>query len=197
MAGKKKEKKITEIFTPGKVFVITGPNESGKTRFAMGLVADCAIKDKQGALYMPLDKDTIRCASRMAEVHSGVPLYAEGKTKITSAQWRKLMDAVNDLADAPVYLSDMQPGALTPLLREIRKFAAKKVKLVVVDNAGLLRGKRAGGSNSTLCGRFKKLAQDIKAAVVLVAPIYKREIDGEADSVLELEAPWLKKRKAK
>lgn len=197
MADKKREKKITEIFTPGKVYVVTGPNGVGKTRFVMGLVADCGIKDRRGALYMPLEKDAIRCGSRMAEVHSGVPLYAEGKTEVTNAQWRKLMDAVNDLSDAPVYLSDMEAGALAPLLREIRKFAAKKVKLVVVDNAGQLRGRPELRGGATLCGKFRELAREIKAAVVLVTPIYKSGTDGVPDSVVELEAPWQKKRKAK
>ena len=59
----KKQEKITKLFPPGKIWVITGPNGSGKTRFAMGLVAGCAVGEKKGALYMPLDRDTKNCAA--------------------------------------------------------------------------------------------------------------------------------------
>lgn len=197
MAVKKKTKKITELFSPGKLYVITGPNASGKTRFAMGLVADCAVRDKQAALYIPLDKDTTDFALRLADVHSGVGLYEHGKPKEGSARWSRLLSSVDALSEAPVFLSNLEAGSVAPLFREIRKFSKIKVKLVVVDNVGQLRGRPEFSAGATLCGKFRELAREIKAAVVLVTPVYESGTDGVADEVVEIEAPWQKKRKAK
>lgn len=196
MTDKKKQRKITELFPAGSLSVITGSNESGKTRLAMGMVADCAIDEGKGALYMPLNKDAVECGSKMAEVHSRVRLNVEGKTKVSQEQWDKLLGSVEALSDAPVYLSDMEAGSIRNLLREVKKFAAKKVKLVVIDNVCLLRGRPAGRKGETLCGAFKKLAKDANTAVVLVTPSYNRETDGCADKVLELEGVC-RKRKAR
>jgi len=183
----KKQEKITKLFPPGKLWVVIGPNGSGKTRFAMGLVAGCAVDENKGALYMPLDKDTKNCASIMANVHSGIPLQSAWTAKAAKVACERLAAAAKALSGAPVYLSDIEPSGLPELIKEVRKFARKEIRLVVIDNAISQRLGTTGKAGATLCGELRKLAKDIKAAVVMVTPRYNKETDGQADAVIELE----------
>ena len=182
----KKQEKITKLFRPGEIWVVTGPNGSGKTRLAMGLVASFAVDENKGALYMPLEKDIKNCAAIMANVHSGIPLQSTWTPKAAKAAGERLTAAAKAISGAPVYLSDMEPGGLPELIKEVRKFARKGIKLAVIDNVISERFGATGKTGTTLCGELRELAKDIKAAVVMVTPRYNKETDGEADSVIDV-----------
>lgn len=177
----------------GKLYLVGGQNGVGKTRLVMKILADFSVLGGKTAVYMPLEKDVAAAGAKMAEAFSGVRLNEAGKTKVAKTQWGKLIKAVDALSAAPVYIGDILPSE--GFFNEVRKFAAKnKPELVVIDNGGMLRPYPQGKGKDALLGEMKKLATEIKAAVMLVTAAYPPEKGGKADFIIDLGGEVCKRK---
>lgn len=184
---RKGEVGIVSEFKPGKLWVICGYYVSDMTRLVTKILADAAVVGGKAAVYIPLHKAMVEDGVRLVDVYSRTRPADDKKTRLSLVQGGRVIKAVEDLSEAPLYIGDIVPSGLPQFFKAVRKFVAKyKPGLLVIDNGDLLRGYPTGKAGTTICGELKKLAVETKSAVVLVMPIYSPNTDGEADCIIGL-----------
>ncbi|OHA62735.1 MAG: hypothetical protein A2117_01310 [Candidatus Wildermuthbacteria bacterium GWA2_46_15] len=184
---RKSEVGIVSEFKPGKLWVICGYYVSDTTSLATKILADAAVVGGKAAVYIPLRKPMVEDGVRLVEVYGRTRLADGKKTRLSLVQGGRVIKAVDDFSEAPLYIGDIVPSGFTQFFKAVRKFVIKyKPGLVVIDNGDLLRAYPAGKGGATICGELKKLAVETKSAVVLGISRYSPNTDGEGDCLIGL-----------
>lgn len=174
--------KALRALGPGKLCVLTGPNESGKTCLARRVAIDLGVTKRKTAIYMPLDGNETKTISQLAQTITGMPDVSI--KELEPGVWEKAAEGITDIFNSTLLVSNAVPESVRELARTIKKLAKnQKVAAVIIDNICLLRG----GDNKRVYEALKKLATEIKAGILAVSPTYSPERDGEVDTLIALK----------
>lgn len=172
------------VFKRGELYVITGPNGSGKTRLASALLLACSVKNRKPAAYMSMGENKSAVFKRLVSLLSGINPPIENRT-LTKTENMRLSKSFAVTAKAHIYVSDLFPRTLSGLKAELLDFAAKhRPGLMVLD--GRPRSCRSPVS-PYLYQALKKLAIKAAAPVIFVTPDFSIKESKSVDSIMELK----------
>src|ERR1035441_9402128 len=139
----------------GDLIIIAARPSMGKTALALNIAQHVALKLKQTAAVFSLEMSKESLLTRMLCSVARVDSQKFRGGYLTQEERRKLSHAVNELAEAPLYIDDTAGLHLMDMHAKLRRLQAEKSKigLVIVDYLQLMSGR----------GRYENRTQEVSA----------------------------------
>src|SRR5664279_4568503 len=139
----------------GDLIIIAARPSMGKTALALNIAQHVALKLKQTAAVFSLEMSKESLLTRMLCSVARVDSQKFRGGYLTQEERRKLSHAVNELAEAPLYIDDTAGLHLMDMHAKLRRLQAEKGKigLVIVDYLQLMTGR----------GRYENRTQEVSA----------------------------------
>jgi replicative DNA helicase len=139
----------------GDLIIIAARPSMGKTALALNIAQHVAMKLKQTAAVFSLEMSKESVLTRMLCSVARVDSQKFRGGYLTQEERRKLSHAVNELAEAPLYIDDTAGLHLMDMHAKLRRLQAEKGKigLVIVDYLQLMTGR----------GRYENRTQEVSA----------------------------------
>ncbi|MCE9591134.1 MAG: replicative DNA helicase [Planctomycetes bacterium] len=165
-------------FKPGQLIVGGGPPSVGKTALGTGVAIHAAVIRRRGVHFLSLEMTTAELQRRALSALSGVSMHRMDRPDaLSAAAIRNLRDAVDTLADAPLYLDECAGLTAASLRSRVRREAARHdIGLVVIDYLQLIAGSHSGNSNrnneiAEISRAVKVLASELEIPVLLLSQL--------------------------
>ena len=168
-------------FLPGQLIILAAKTGKGKTAFALNLMRDIAIAQKQEALYIntEMGDEQIDCRfmallnndDKSNFTHSDI---ASGN--ITDEQSIKITKSLDKMFNSGFYSATVPDLTIQTLISLARRFKSQKsLKVLVVDYVGRMDTQDPKMKEyqvlKNIAKRLKTLAQELKIAVIMLAQI--------------------------
>lgn len=202
---------------PNNLIILAARPSMGKTSLAMNIVENIAKVSRRnpqpqavGVFSLEMSCDDL--VMRMICSSAGVSSHTVSGGYLTDANHRKLVEAANQLNNAPIYLDDSAGLDILDLRARARRMKKKHdVQLIVIDYLQLLRSKddaRQGRQLevSAVCAGLKAMSKELKVPVLVLSQLNRApegrdgipklsdlrdsgSIEQDADIVLMLRRP--------
>ena len=139
----------------GDLFILAGRPSMGKTALALNMAQHVALKLKQTVAVFSLEMSKESLLTRMLCSVARVDSQKFRAGYLNQEERRKLGHAVNELAEAPLWIDDTAGLYLMDMHSKLRRLQKerKELKLVIVDYLQLMTGR----------GRFENRTQEVTA----------------------------------
>jgi len=197
-------------------FIIIGARPSvGKTALALNMAANIAFRKKIPTAFFSLEMSGIALAQRLISSEASVNAQNLRSGFYSTGDYKKVIDVLAVLLDAPFYVVDMPNMKLLDLRGQARKMCSQqKVQIIFVDYLGLI-----SHENNTLpqyqqisdiSKSLKSLARELHIPIVVLCQLNRDaqwevptlanlrdsgSIEQDADLVLFLHREQAKKKK--
>ena len=161
----------------GEMIIVAGRPSMGKTSLALNIAEHVALKDKIPVAIFSLEMGRQQLAERFLCSVSGIDSQHVRRGLLGDEGFRKLADACDVLAEAPIYIDDT--STLTPL--EIRAKARRlkgmyDVKCILVDYLQLMhlgsgRVESRQQEITTISRYMKALARELNLPVIVLSQL--------------------------
>jgi len=126
--------RMTSGLQRGSLAVLAARPSMGKTAYAMGIVANVALKSKLAVLVFSLETTSKNLLNRMASSIGGIPLERITHGKMMDSDWPKFTDAMRQLKEADIYIDDTSGLNFMQIRTRARKLKREKnLGLIMVD----------------------------------------------------------------
>ncbi len=139
----------------GDLFILAARPSLGKTALALNMAQHVALKLKQTVAVFSLEMSKESLLTRMLCAAARVDSQRFRAGYLNAEERRKLNHALNELAEAPLYIDDTAGLHLMDMHAKLRRLQAERNKLglVVVDYLQLMSGR----------GRYENRNQEVSA----------------------------------
>ncbi len=139
----------------GDLFILAARPSMGKTALALNMAQHVALKLKQTVAVFSLEMSKESLLTRMLCAAARVDSQRFRAGYLNAEERRKLNHALNELAEAPLYIDDTAGLHLMDMHAKLRRLQAERTKLglVVVDYLQLMSGR----------GRYENRNQEVSA----------------------------------
>ena len=169
----------------GDLIIIAARPSIGKSTLAMNIVRHAARQGATSAVFsleMSRDQIALRLLCAEAEVVS----HRLRIGLLTDAESSRVMEAIGELSDLPIYLDDSAVQSVPQMRSKLRRLHTEhSVDLVVVDYLQLMSGAVARGENrvtelSEITRSLKAIARDMNVPVIAISQL-SRAIEQRPD----------------
>ena len=157
----------------------------GKTAFALNIAQNVAIKEKVPVAIFSLEMSKEQLVQRMLCSQAEVDTQRLKTGNMQSKDWDKLASAMNDFANAPIYIDDTSGCTLTDIRAKCRrlKMEQKDLGLVVIDYLQLMES--SGREDrmqqiSAISRGLKTLARELDIPVIALSQL-SRAVESRTD----------------
>mgnify|MGYP001574125801 FL=1 len=172
---------LTGGFQPGQNIVLAGRVGMGKSSASLHL-ARAAAQAGSPVAILTLEMSRMQLALRLLarETNLSYGVLRRGIAPDAGA-WPSLTRAANDLAQAPIYLVEMDQVTMLDILQVGRQLVIQHgIKLLVIDNMNLVAGAHEYKSMSENSRLVKLGAKELNIPIVALYQL-KREVDSKPD----------------
>lgn len=133
---------LTSGFQKSDLIILAARPSMGKTAFALNIVQHVAIRAKMPVAVFSLEMSKEQLVQRMLCCEAEVDTQRLRTGHMQSKDWEKLANAMNDFAEAPIYIDDTPGCTLTDIRAKCRRLAMeeKNLGLIVIDYLQLMEG---------------------------------------------------------
>jgi replicative DNA helicase len=207
--------KMTTGFQPGEFIIIGARPSVGKTALALNMAAKIAFHKKKPAAFFSLEMPEIMLVQRLISSEALVDAQNLRSGYLSHIDFKKIVDVMGVIYDAPFYIVDMPNMKLLELRSQARKLRSQQqVEIIFVDYLGLI------GHDNRLMPRYeqiseisrslKSLARELRIPIVVLCQLNRDaqwevptlanlrdsgSIEQDADVVLFLNRELPKKKK--
>ena len=157
----------------------------GKTAFALNIAQNVGIKAKVPVAIFSLEMSKQQLMQRMLCSVAEVDSQKVKTGNMQMKDWDKLNEAMNQFAEAPIFIDDTPGCTLTDIRAKCRrlKMAEKDLGLVVIDYLQLMES--SGKEDrfqavSTISRGLKTLAKELDVPVIALSQL-SRAVEGRTD----------------
>jgi replicative DNA helicase len=146
----------TNGFQSGDVIILAARPGVGKTALALNFIVNAAkdIKERSEkqpnneiVLMFSLEMSSEELCNRMVSSVSMVELSAYKRSKLSTVDMHSVNNAIDTLSELPIYIDDDSSLTIMDIQSKIKQISMNhKVKLVVIDYLGLLKGPTVSGN---------------------------------------------------
>ena len=184
--------------------IISGRSGSGKSTLAVEVLGHLA-KQKVGALYLILERTEssafVKAVIQMANVNYEAVVdpreYArsQGRENPNKKDLTAIKEAITTLVEANVHIRKPDNRSLATVMAEIRRYVRlHDVKVVFLDQIGLVRGERLKGeTNEAELRRTSNLLQELSDELrITIVVLCQENADGDTKNAraIEEDADW-------
>jgi replicative DNA helicase len=181
--------------------IISGRSGGGKSTLATQIFGGLEV----GGLYLILERTEKsafqRCVIQTARIHHGAVTdpkgYAQmnGKSKPEHGDLIKIRNALERLTKANLHIRKPQNRRLATITAEIRRYVrVHGVKVVFIDQIGLIRGERVKGDSGEaelrgISNTLQELAHELHITIVVLCQVTE-EAETKGARAIEEDADW-------
>ncbi len=147
----------------------------GKTAFALNLAYNVAQQGK-GVLIFSLEMGKEQLTDRLLAIHSGIETSRLHTRDIDDETLKKFGEAVNEMADLPLYIDDVASLTISQLRAKAkREKHLHDISFIIVDYLQLLSGTNRGGNRvqeiSDISRGMKSIARELNVPVLALSQL--------------------------
>ncbi len=167
------------------LIILAARPSMGKTAFALNIAQNVAIKEKVPVAIFSLEMSKEQLVQRMLCSHAEVDTQRLKTGNMQSKDWDKLAGAMNDFANAPIFIDDTSGCTLTDIRAKCRrlKMEQKDLGLVVIDYLQLMEGsgrEERMQQISAISRGLKTLARELDIPVIALSQL-SRAVESRTD----------------
>lgn len=167
------------------LIILAARPSMGKTAFALNMAQNVAIKEKVPVAIFSLEMSKEQLVQRMLCSQAEVDTQRLKTGNMQSKDWDKLAGAMNDFAQAPIYIDDTSGCTLTDIRAKCRrlKMEQKDLGLIVIDYLQLMES--SGREDrmqqiSAISRGLKTLARELDVPVIALSQL-SRAVESRTD----------------
>lgn len=168
--------KITTGLHEGNLIILAARPAMGKTALALNIAKYVATKERKPAVIFSLEMGAEELIERMLASEGIVPAYHLKTGNLSTDEWKRLVQAQNNLYDAPIFVDDTAGIRISEIRSNARKLAQEMggLGVIIIDYLQLITG--AKGENrqqivSEISRELKILAKDLKVPVIALSQL--------------------------
>ena len=131
---------LTSGLQKSDLILVAARPSMGKTAFTLNIAQNVAMKSKKNVAFFSLEMSKTQLVARVLAAVAGINSGRIRNGQLSQEDWGKAISALNDLAEAPLYIDDT--SGLTPQLmkKKLRRLIQEhgELGLVVVDYIQLM-----------------------------------------------------------
>lgn len=158
------------------LIILAARPSMGKTAFALNICQNVAIRAKTAVAIFSLEMSKEQLVQRMLCSEAEVDSQRLRTGHMQSKDWEKLANAMNEFAEAPIYIDDSGGCTLTDIRAKCRRLAMeeKNLGLIVIDYLQLMEG--SGREEriqqiSAISRGLKTLARELDVPVIALSQL--------------------------
>ena len=168
--------RITTGLHEGNLIILAARPAMGKTALALNVAKYVATIERKPAVIFSLEMGAEELIERMVASEGMVPGYHLKTGNLSPDEWRRLVQAQNNLYDAPIFVDDTAGIRISEIRSNARKLAQEMggLGVIIIDYLQLITG--AKGENrqqivSEISRELKILAKDLKVPVIALSQL--------------------------
>ena len=167
------------------LIILAARPSMGKTAFALNIAQNVAIKEKVPVAIFSLEMSKEQLVQRMLCSQAEVDTQRLKTGNMQSKDWDKLASAMNDFAQAPIFIDDTSGCTLTDIRAKCRrlKMEQKDLGLIVIDYLQLMEGsgrEERMQQISAISRGLKTLARELDVPVIALSQL-SRAVESRTD----------------
>jgi replicative DNA helicase len=167
---------LTGGFQAGNLIVVAARPSMGKSTLATNFIENAAIDHGLPASLFSLEMSETELAHRFIASQARVSSDELRKGRVRGERWPKVLNAVEKLASAPIYLDDSSDIGVLEIRAKARRLHARHgLGLIVVDYLQLVRPDTRADSRVEQVGQISRglkiLARELNIPVVAVSQL--------------------------
>ncbi|QQE13961.1 replicative DNA helicase [Planctomycetota bacterium] len=175
MSGYFEFDEMTNGLQPGEMIIVAARPSMGKTAFALNVCENIAATNKVACAVFSLEMGKQQLAQRLLCSRSGVDSHRLRRNMLSQDDFGKLVMAVGELSDAPLYIDDTPGLTLMALRAKARRMAARHdIKLIMIDYMQLMTAPGAESRQqevSNISRGIKALARELNVPVICLSQL--------------------------
>jgi replicative DNA helicase len=167
---------LTGGFQPGNLVVVAARPSMGKSTLATNIAENAAIDHGIPVALFSLEMSETELAHRFIASQAKVSSDELRKGRVRGERWPKVLNAVEKLASAPIYLDDSSDIGVLEMRAKARRLHARHgLGLIVVDYLQLVRADTRSDSRVEQVGQISRglkiLARELSIPVIAVSQL--------------------------
>ncbi len=154
----------TSGLQPGDLVIVAGRPSMGKTALALNIAGHVALEEKMPVAIFSMEMSGSQLVMRMLGSLGRVDQHKMRTGALNDDDWKRLIDAVGKLNDAPVFIDEsgmLNPTELRGRARRLhRQCGGPGLGLIVVDYLQLME---TGDSNENRATEIAEISRSLKA----------------------------------
>ncbi|HZO87865.1 MAG TPA: replicative DNA helicase [Chthonomonadaceae bacterium] len=176
---------MTAGLQPSDLFIIAARPSMGKTALSVQICQHIAMKERLPAAIFSLEMSKEQLVTRMICAEGKVDAHRLRTGFLQDSDWRKVGDAISNLAEAPIYIDDTPDVSIMEMRAKCRRLKAEHgLGVILIDYMQLMRShKRTENRNqelSEIARGCKGLARELKVPVVALSQL-SRAVESRPD----------------
>ena len=168
--------KITTGFHEGNLIILAARPAMGKTALALNIAKYVATKEGKPAVIFSLEMGAEELIERMLASEGMVPAYHLKTGNLSTDEWKRLVQAQNNLYDAPIFVDDTAGIRISDIRSNARKLAQEMggLGIIIIDYLQLITGSKGENRQqivSEISRELKILAKDLKVPVIALSQL--------------------------
>ena len=176
---------ITNGLQKSDLIILAARPSMGKTAFALNIAQNVAVKEKVPVAIFSLEMSKEQLVQRMLCSQAEVDTQRLKTGNMQSKDWDKLANAMNDFANAPIYIDDTSGATLTDIRAKCRRLKMEQADLglIVIDYLQLMES--SGREDrmqqiSAISRGLKTLARELDVPVIALSQL-SRAVESRTD----------------
>jgi replicative DNA helicase len=168
--------KMTHGLGRGALIIVAGRPGMGKTSLALNIAQHVAIQQRKTVGVFSLEMGQQELALRILCSRANIRFSAVRQGHLSQAQWTKVIQTMNEIGKAPLYIDDSASPTLLEVASKARRLKAERqLELLVIDYLQLMQaGGRYENRNleiAAITRATKQLAKELDIPVVLLSQL--------------------------
>jgi len=171
--------RLTSGLQPSDLTIVAARPGMGKTSFVLSLAQHVAIVEKRPVAFFSLEMSNIQLMQRLASLATGIANDRIMKGKLEDYEWNKLLEKIQEMSNAPIYMDDTPSLSVFDLRAKCRRLKMQhNIELVIIDYLQLMTGNnqeiRQGNREqevSHISRSLKTLAKELNLPVIALSQL--------------------------
>jgi replicative DNA helicase len=173
---------ITAGLQNSELVIVAARPSVGKTAFALGLVRNIAVDERQPVFFVSLEQSRIELAERLLCCQARVDSHKLRKGNLSRDDMDKLVEAGGVLRESKLFIDDTPGQGMLRIAANARRLLrSQKIKLVVIDYLQLIEPDNRRDPRqeqvAQISRRLKFLARELAIPVVALAQVNRSSED--------------------
>ena len=168
--------KITTGLHEGNLIILAARPAMGKTALALNIAKYVATKERKPAVIFSLEMGAEELIERMLASEGMVPAYHLKTGNLSTDEWKRLVQAQNNLYDAPIFVDDTAGIRISEIRSKARKLSQEMggLGIIIIDYLQLITGSKGENRQqivSEISRELKILAKDLKVPIIALSQL--------------------------
>jgi len=168
--------KLTSGWQPSDLIIIAARPGMGKTAFTLSLAKNAAEHGK-GVAVFSLEMASVQLVQRLISMEAEISGSKLRNGQLEDYEWKKLHEAVEKLADIPIFIDDTPGINIFELRAKCRRLKQNSdIQMIVIDYLQLMSGAPGDKGNreqeiSSISRALKGLAKELSVPVIALSQL--------------------------